>query len=247
MENTDAHWRQWGKFDPYRGVLFQEKYKQLPLTSARDDFFETGRHYVQFLMEKLTFLYPDLALDTAVDFGCGVGRLLIPLAGHFQKVIGVDISHDMLLEARKNCGRLAATNTELVLSDDLLSRVPHNIQLVHSFLVLQHIRVERGLVLMRRLAERLAPAGVCALHVPIERKLTLGRRILYFSKHSLPGCRYMLNILQRKPVNEPLMQMNPYPLGAICDTLDAAGMRDLWVLPIKESQSGVICFGRKCA
>jgi hypothetical protein len=100
---------------------------------------------------------------------------------------------------------------------------------------------------MCRLAEHLAPAGVCALHVPIERKLTLGRKILYFSKHSLSGCRYVLNLLQRKPINEPLMQMNPYPLGAVCDTLRAAGMRDIWMLPIKESQLGVICVARKCA
>jgi tRNA/tmRNA/rRNA uracil-C5-methylase (TrmA/RlmC/RlmD family) len=123
MKNTDAHWRQWGRFDPYRAVLFEEKYKQLSSTSSRDDFFETGRRYVHFLMEKLVFVYPDLAFNTAVDFGCGVGRLLIPLAHHFQRVIGVDISQDMLLEARKNCARVAVTNTEFVLSDDPLSRV----------------------------------------------------------------------------------------------------------------------------
>jgi SAM-dependent methyltransferase len=246
VENTDAHWRKWGRFDPYRAVLFNQKQEQLS-ASARDDFFETGRCYVQFLMEKLSVLYPDLALDTAVDFGCGVGRLAIPLAGHFRKVIGVDISQEMLTESRKNSLRFKTANTDFALSDDQLSRVPENVQLVHSFLVLQHIPVERGLPLICKLARRLAPEGACALHVPIDRELSLAGKIVYFGKHALPGCRFLFNIVQGKRINEPLMQMNPYPLAAVCDTLRIAGVSDLWLLPITESQPGVICFGRKAA
>lgn len=247
MENTDAHWREWGSFDPYRAVLFDDKYKRQSLSKSLDDFFETGRRHIQFLMQKLKLLYPDLALDTAVDFGCGVGRLAIPLARRYRKVFGVDISPDMLTESQKNCAKFGITNAEFALSDDALSSVPSQAQLVHSFLVLQHIPVKRGLQIIGRLAERLAPQGVCALHVPVDRPLSLSKKLIYFGKHAFPGSRYLFNLLQGKPINEPLMQMNPYPVGAVCDVLQRAGVQDIWLLPSAGSQPGVIFLGRKTA
>jgi SAM-dependent methyltransferase len=246
MENTDAHWRQWGRFDPYRAVIFEEKYKRASLIHSRDEFFATGRRHVQFLMERLRRLYPDLAFGTAVDFGCGVARLTVPLASHFRKVVGVDISEDMLRESRINCASFGVRNADFVQSDDLLSYVPSGVQFVHSFLVLQHIAVHRGLAIIGRLADRLAPAGVCALHVPIDRKLSLSGKLAYFGKHVVPGCRFLFNIVQRKPISEPLMQMTPYPIGAVLDVLQASGVEDIWLAPIIiEAQPGVIWFGRK--
>jgi SAM-dependent methyltransferase len=247
MENTDAHWKEWGRFDPYRAVLFDEKYRQDLLSRNLDDFFETGRLHVASLMKKLKLLYPDLAFDTAVDFGSGVGRLAIPLALRFRRVIGVDISPDMLTESRKNCAKFGITNAEFVISDDPLSRVPSNVQFVHSLLVLQHIAMKRGLQIVGRLAERLAPGGVCALHVPIDRPLSLSKKIIYFGKHALPGSRYLFNLLQGKRINEPLMQMNPYPIGTVCDILQGAGVRDIWILPFAGSQRDVMFLGRKTA
>jgi hypothetical protein len=79
MENTDAHWRQWGKFDPYRAALCNEKYGRACLAENAQEFFQTGDEYIDALTRKLAMLYSGMRLGTAVDFGCGVGRLSIPL------------------------------------------------------------------------------------------------------------------------------------------------------------------------
>ncbi len=44
---------------------------------------------------------------TALDFGCGVGKYLPPLAARFQRVLGVDHSEPLLAVARRDHGDLA--------------------------------------------------------------------------------------------------------------------------------------------
>lgn len=57
---------------------------------------------------------PDLLL---VDIACGNGRHLIPAAKHYKKVIGIDISKNLLkiVEEKLNCEKIK--NTELFHSD----------------------------------------------------------------------------------------------------------------------------------
>jgi 2-polyprenyl-3-methyl-5-hydroxy-6-metoxy-1,4-benzoquinol methylase len=244
MENTDAHWKDWGRLDPYRAVLFNEKYKRARLSENVQEFFESGEVYVDSLMQKIERFNPSLPLDTAVEFGCGVGRLAIPLARRFTKVIGVDISPEMLNESRKNCALFGVSNVEFALSDDLLSLVPSGVQLVHSCKVLQHIAVKRGLAISRQLVDRLAPGGVFAVHVTIDRDLHLLKKLAYIVKHSFPPSRYLLNILQGKALSEPLMQMNPYPIQAMHEVLVSAGVKDVWIYPLLKLHS-VLWFGTK--
>jgi trans-aconitate methyltransferase len=245
MENTDAHWKRWGIADPYRGVLFDDKYKRSSLADNLNDFFQTGQAYINALMQRLDILYPELPRHTAVDFGCGVARLSMPLAKRFQTVIGVDISSAMLNESRKNCLAFGISNAQFVLSDDLLSRVPFGVQLVHSYIVFQHIPVKRGLLIAKQLVDRLAIGGACALHVPVDRDPSRLKRLVYSCKHALPASRYPLNLLQGKAMNEPLMQINPYPIRAVYDVLESAGLDDIWLLPEPGSHYSVTCFGRK--
>ena len=244
MENTDAHWKHWGRSDPYRAVLFSDRYKRSRLSDHFQEFFDSGRVYVDSLMDKIDLLNPSLPRETAVEFGCGVGRLVIPLARYFRKVIGVDISPDMLNESRKNTSLFGVSNVEFLLSDDLVSLVPSGVHLVHSFTVLQHIPVKRGLAICERLVDRLAPGGACALHVPVERNLPFAKTVAYSVKHTFPPARYLLNALQGKRFDEPLMQMNPYPIEAMHEMLLSAGVKDVWICPLLKSQS-VVWFGTK--
>jgi cyclopropane fatty-acyl-phospholipid synthase-like methyltransferase len=160
-------------------------------------------------------------------------------------VIGVDISPAMLNESRKNCSLFGISNAEFVPSDDCVSRVPFGVQFVHSYLVLQHISVKRGLGIVRNLVERLAPGGACALHVTIDRDPLLFKKLAYFGKHIFPGSRYLLNVLQGKSMFEPLMQINSYPIRALYDVVECAGLQEIWLFPLKGSCYSVICFGLK--
>ena len=60
---------------------------------------QTGEDEIAVLIDELRSL-GFVADGSALDFGCGVGRLSIPLSKRFAKVIGVDIAPTMVELAR---------------------------------------------------------------------------------------------------------------------------------------------------
>ena len=164
---TDIEWEKWGARDPYFSVLTNPKFRAAALDdAAREEFFALGRHHVDHVLG-LCRAHIDgaFAPRRVLDFGCGVGRLVLPFAAHAVEVVGVDISPSMLAEARRNCERQGLNNVVLVLSDDTLSAVQGQFDLVHTCIVIQHIEIARGLKLFEQLVQRIAPGGLGALHV----------------------------------------------------------------------------------
>jgi len=74
--------------------------------------------------------------DVVVDFGCGPGFYLIPLAKTAGKAIGIDVSNRML-ERAANHAKKAKVKVELLQNDGTNIRLPNNsvnlIVLVHVF------------------------------------------------------------------------------------------------------------------
>ncbi|MFM1988717.1 MAG: hypothetical protein RJA99_1674 [Pseudomonadota bacterium] len=165
--STDAQWEAWGLRDAYFGVLTDERFRSSMLNDvSRRAFFDSGRAHVDFLFDVCRErVQSGFAPRRALDFGCGVGRVAIPLAERVEAVVGVDISPAMLAEAQRNCERYGRANVTLHLSDDRLSAVSGTFDLVHSTIVLQHIEVPRGRVLFERMIDLLAPGGVGAIQV----------------------------------------------------------------------------------
>ena len=62
--------------------------------TAWQSFDATGHDTARSL---LGFVHPDARV---VDLGCGIGRVLRPLAAHCKEIVGVDISSEMLEEAQ---------------------------------------------------------------------------------------------------------------------------------------------------
>jgi SAM-dependent methyltransferase len=165
--STDLHWEAWGLKEPYYGVLTDERYRASAMDDeAREAFFESGRVHVASLLETCRDrLLPGFAPRRALDFGCGVGRVAIPLATQVDEVVGLDVSPSMLAEARRNCERYGTGNLRLHRSDDALSAIDGRFDLVHSTMVLQHIEVARGRLLFERLIDAIAPGGIGAIQV----------------------------------------------------------------------------------
>ncbi len=164
---TDLDWERWGAQDPYFGVLTNPKFRASALTDeAKAEFMASGQWHVDYLMNtvKARFL-PDFQPTSILDFGCGVGRLLLPFRRLAPRVVGVDVSPSMLAEARRNCEAAGVGHVALVDSDDDLSQVDGPFDLVHSCIVLQHIEIPRGRRLFERMVECVAPGGIGALHV----------------------------------------------------------------------------------
>lgn len=243
---SDSDWRKWGEIDPYFGVVSFEEFKAERIAENRERFFATGRREIDIAMNEIELRYGKVATRRALDFGSGVGRLALPLAERYAQVVGVDISEAMIAEARENCLDSGVANAEFVLSDDRLSQVSGAFDLVHSYIVLQHIPVERGLALTREMLSRLAPGGIACLHYSLQRTLPPARALVYALKHSVPGGRGLMNLLQRRAWNAPAMQMNNYSLARILEEYAAQGLEDIFVTPEwQETALTARIYGRK--
>lgn len=223
MADSDEDWRSWGETEPYFGVLADERFQMASLAENRDAFFTLGRLTVEERLATAERHFGPFGRHRALDFGCGVGRLSIPLAAHFGEVLGLDIAPAMLAEARANADLMAVGNLDLALSDDALSRAQGPFDFVMSALVLQHIPVRRGLAILARLLDLTASGGVVSIQLCVGRQGSLAARLRYWAQCNVPGVHPLFNLARERPLGEPLMQMNPYPLNAIIALAEAAG------------------------
>jgi len=212
--NTDADWEWYGQNEPYFGVLTNPKFSRENLDErGREEFFESGRKDVELLLETVrSRIDRDFAPDSVLEFGCGVGRNLGAFSDHVERIVGVDVSASMLAEARENCWAQGLTNVTLLESDDALSRVDGQFDLVYSFIVFQHIPVERGEAILRALWKHLAPGGVGVI------------QLTYEGLHGPdPGPP------ERRPAGQPPpMQMNRYDLNRVFGILQDSGVREVF-------------------
>jgi 2-polyprenyl-3-methyl-5-hydroxy-6-metoxy-1,4-benzoquinol methylase len=247
MNNPDQDWELFGKTNPYFAVLTAPEYQGSLSDDARARFFESGERHVETIIGIIRDrLDPSFAPKRALDFGCGVGRLLLPLAVRCEHVTGVDISPSMLAEARRNCEAAGATNVRLLPSDDDLSAVTGPFDFVHSYIVLQHIPVTRGERVVKRLASLLAPGGVGMFQVSYTSGLKSWTRLRYWARLNVPGANLILNLARGRAAQTPLMQMNAYSVTRMLDLLFAAGCHEVHVrFSDHGGARGVLLFARK--
>jgi SAM-dependent methyltransferase len=99
----------------------------------------------------------------ALDYGCGMGRLALPLARRCEHVYGLDISPDVLRQADRAAKRLGIENVEW--SDaSRLDELHGSYDLAISMFVLQHIPSREGERIFSRILAGLAPGGIGAVH-----------------------------------------------------------------------------------
>ncbi|MEN8221490.1 MAG: class I SAM-dependent methyltransferase [Pseudomonadota bacterium] len=112
-DNSDKSWENFGQKEPYFGVWSDDKFKQENLTEDKlSEFFKSGDQHVQNILSSTKKYFGDDAFEqkSLLDFGCGVGRLIIPFSRKFKKVVGVDISSGMIEEAKKNIANQNISN-----------------------------------------------------------------------------------------------------------------------------------------
>ena len=239
---TDSTWEYYGRNDPYFGVLTQSRYSTSNLDeAAKREFFETGERYVDWLFATIRqHLQPSFNPAEALDFGCGVGRLVLPLARRCRSVIGVDVSESMLAVAAGNAQEAHLDNVTFVKSDDQLSRVQGRLDFVHSLIVFQHIPPQRGTEIFRRLVTLLRDDGVGALQLTYSHAGTLpwSRRLLKRAKQSIPLLAGTINLLRGNPFKEPVMQMNEYDLNAILSVLQESQCHEVMLRFTETSVQG---------
>ena len=80
MGNTTRPGRPGAAIDPYYGVVSHENFRKERIAENRIDFFATGREFVADKLARCEQVFGPLPRRRALDFGCGVGRLTLPLA-----------------------------------------------------------------------------------------------------------------------------------------------------------------------
>jgi len=230
---TDKAWQFYGSSDPYFGVLTEERFTAGHLDpSTRAAFFSSGEDYVASVFDTARrHLDESFAPRRALDFGCGVGRLTLALAQRCDAVVGVDISPAMLDEARNNARCFGYTNTDFVLSDDTLSLVVGDYDLIHSFIVFQHIGPRRGRAILRKMLALLVDGGVGVLHFTYANgsATPATRRALTWTYEHAPLVYRGRNLVKREALSRPPMQMNRYEMSRVLRVLQEEGCHDLHV------------------
>jgi ubiquinone/menaquinone biosynthesis C-methylase UbiE len=226
FDDTDRHWEKFGKDEPYFGVITSEEFRAANLTEeSKEEFFAGGSNYIKRVLEEVRqHTGRSLSIKRALDFGCGVGRVLIPLADIAQEVTGVDVSDSMLKEARKNCEARSLTNVVFGKSDDALSFLKGKYDFIHSYIVFQHIPVERGKRIFEKLLAHLETGGVCVVHFTYAKDYPT-RRWASFIKKYLPLSRNFINLIRGRNFFATDMQMNPYDLNHVFSTIQKANVR----------------------
>jgi SAM-dependent methyltransferase len=146
-----------------RGLLHTES-----SNIATAEFLATGEADISSLLAAAASVVGhDIALTSALDFGCGAGRLTLPLARRATSVTACDISPTMLSHARQNADAAGLRNITYISNDELVAVPDGQFSLVCSLLVLQYVPRSSGYDIIRTLMRLLAPEGIAILHLAL--------------------------------------------------------------------------------
>lgn len=213
MRDTDGDWQRIAEVAPYFGVLADKRFLR-PTENDLLEFFRTGAVDIGHVVNTVRKNFGKFTPTSALDFGCGVGRTLIPISQCVAQAVGIDIAEGMRRLAKENVAKSGVRAT-------ILDAIPEHMSFdwVHSAIVFQHIPPTRGYSLIRQLWERLNPAGFLTLQITLFRDRNHMAEVLRdLASFSYDGDR----ILKYTEVDAKLgeMSMYDYDLSRVLSLLD---------------------------
>ncbi|HXH37195.1 MAG TPA: class I SAM-dependent methyltransferase [Thermoanaerobaculia bacterium] len=227
-------WNALGEVEPFFAVLTEERFLRERMSDDdREAFFASGDADVAHIFDLIA--RPDFTPRSALDFGCGVGRLTRALTKRVARVTGVDFAPSMLRMAGQNVPNAAFSRT-----------LPNErFDLILSLIVFQHIPVRRGEALLDELLGRLEDGGVAALHVTFRRPGSSLRRLARAVRAHVPLVHRMAQHLRgERPM--PYMQMNEYDPTRVLAIMRRHGCGQPRIVPTNHGGiEGAIVIARK--
>ncbi len=160
------HWEGFAKTDALWSILTDPDKKDGKWDIQ--DFFKTGETEIDAVFDMLkgeNLLPSDNA--SALDFGCGVGRLSRALSGRFTSIIGVDASPTMIEMANELNNDIGHISFHLNQTNDLRLIQDENISFIYSAIVLQHIPPAASYNFIDEFCRILKRGGTLVFQVPV--------------------------------------------------------------------------------
>jgi SAM-dependent methyltransferase len=170
INKVQESWEGLGRSEPFWSVLTGEEFKSDKITvHARRVFFDSGGAEIAIIRGLLRRADLLLPAGKCLDYGCGVGRVTIHLAGLFDSVLGADISRPHLAiaadyasgQAIKNVAYLHVPGGANQLQDFL-----GQFAFIYSVIVLQHSPPGVIIETIHAFGRLLAPGGVALFQLP---------------------------------------------------------------------------------
>lgn len=241
LSDLEAEFTRLGKSDPFWAVLSN------PGTEGgkwdRAEFFRTGETDVQHTLRELADLGIDVARGSAMDFGCGVGRLTQPLAREFNEAVGVDIASSMIAIANDLSSDLPNCKFVVNTRDDLSQFPAASFDFIYSHIVFQHMEPRYSLAYMREFGRLLRDEGCTAFQVLVPDGT---HRLLGWAKRWMPG---MLGAIRRmRNHGAPIIELYGVTHGEVAEALAAGGIE---IIATRDDPNGgrgtrgLVIYGRK--
>jgi Cyclopropane fatty acid synthase and related methyltransferases len=226
---TDLEWERFGQTDPYFGVIAYDKFHRSKLTDETiEEFFRTGDAHVDDVMAAIRHhIDPHFKPKAALDFGCGVGRTVIPLSSIADHVTAADVSQSMLVEAKRNCRARGIGNVDFVKTEGTTPLWHQKFDFVHSFIVLQHIPAARGQRIFANLVSALQNGGICAIHVTYARDSAFNKAAAVVKRY-VPFGGNLLSLARGARWDTPRMEMHRYDLNLLFHVIQQARVERLY-------------------
>lgn len=230
-------WEDWGSVNPLYAVLTAPQYRHGG--GDRDEFFKTGEEFIAFVLGECDRLGLARHPQRALDFGCGVGRVTVPLGARFDDVTGLDVAASMIDTARQLHADRPQCRFEVHHADDLSRYADGIFDLVVSVLVLQHLSSQRAiLTYLAEFVRVLRPGGALVVQLPSK----VPPPPVLPPWHTRDGVRMRVApLLRRLGVSAaflyrrldwvPEMTMTAVPEAVIRETLVAAGGNIVFTTP----------------
>ena len=185
MLKTNSEWIAWGRADPMFGVASwrgREKAGKQPWTAS--EFYALGlSDWADF---RAAWVLRGPVGGTAMEVGCGAGRMTNALAETFETVVAVDVSPGMLDFARQH---VAKPNIEWLETDGQhLPASDNSIDHVFSCHVFQHLPSPNAVFAQFREIHRiLRPGGSLFVHLQVHAFPQINRRFARLARRLYSG------------------------------------------------------------
>ena len=227
---ADRDWDRFAAREPYFAVVTDPRFLRANLTPQGErEFFASGEALVDWMLATIdAALVPQFAPMSTLEFGCGPGRLALPLAARPGRVVAVDRSDAMLTLARANAERRGLSHLVFQHPEEFFA-APRTFDLVVCYHVLQRLRRGEALALMRRLHEAIAPDGVGVFQWCCRSRGRLAIQASRWMRERVPGVNALANRLRGKAAGEPFMPTHVYGVEEMLAEFDAAGLAPVHV------------------